>query len=79
MQELLLFMEEMFRDLGLISLFKIEEEKLHSFLIEVRHGYSKKNPYHNFRSVILLVLSHREALALTSYSGMHSMSHTAAI
>jgi len=39
----------MFRDFDLINLFKIEEQKLRAFLIEVRNGYSKKNPYHNFR------------------------------
>jgi hypothetical protein len=48
-QELLLFLEEMFRDFDLINRFKIEEQKLRAFLIEVRNGYSKKNPYHNFR------------------------------
>jgi len=72
-EELLLFMEEMFRDLGLISLFKIEEEKLHSFLIEVRHGYSKKNPYHNFRHAF--DVTHCCYLILTSGGAMELLTH----
>lgn len=42
-------MEEMFKDFDLLNRFKIDEQKLRNFLIEIRNGYSKKNPYHNFR------------------------------
>jgi hypothetical protein len=48
-EELLHLIEEMFKDFDLLSRFKIPEEKFRHFLIEIRNGYMKKNPYHNFR------------------------------
>jgi len=46
---LLPLLEEMFRDFGLIDKFQMPVEKLRHFLVEMKHGYSNKNPYHNFR------------------------------
>lgn len=72
-EELLLFLEEMFRDFDLINLFKIEEQKLRAFLIEVRNGYSKKNPYHNFRHAF--DVTHCCYLVLTSGGAMELVTH----
>ncbi len=58
-----MFLEEMIRDFGLYERFKISEEKMRNFLMEVRNGYSKKNPYHNFRHAF--DVSHAVYLYLT--------------
>lgn len=41
--------EHMFRHLGLLETFAIDEGKLRNFVIRARAEYRKENPYHSFR------------------------------
>lgn len=47
--QLLPMIVDMMTDFGLLEKFRVPEEKLHHFLLEVKDNYYKKNPYHSFR------------------------------
>ncbi|KNE70521.1 hypothetical protein AMAG_14645 [Allomyces macrogynus ATCC 38327] len=46
--ELLVFLVDMFADLGLLEVLKVEPARFLEFLVAVEKGYAD-NPYHNFR------------------------------
>ena len=46
--ELILLLEKMFEELGLLSAFPIDREKLRRFLVTVKYTYNM-NPFHNFK------------------------------
>jgi CheY-like chemotaxis protein len=41
----------MFKNLGIVDEFKIDEKKLRTFIIEIKSNYNE-NPYHNFRHAV---------------------------
>ena len=46
--ELVLFLEALYEDLGLVKEFNIPKDKLRTFLLTMRESYHEENSYHNF-------------------------------
>jgi len=45
---LLMFLQNIYEDFGLLSMFGVEKPKFKRFITKIRDGYLSSNPYHNF-------------------------------
>jgi len=72
-EDLLPIALQMFQDFDLLTKFNIPLERLQQFLLEVKKGYRKDNPYHNFRHAVdvahwvYLILATTSASSRLSY------------